>query len=67
MEKSDADQDPGKGIRGTRTTGVFRVVNFELFARPVSSYITQLYFFFTLMVTWSIGEGRQDGMFFVWG
>ena len=30
------DKEPGAGIRGTRTTGVFRVVNFELFARPVS-------------------------------
>lgn len=29
--------DAGSGLRSTRTTGVFRVVNFELFARPVSS------------------------------
>lgn len=28
--------EPGDGIRGVRTTGVFRAVNFELFAKPVS-------------------------------
>ena len=29
--------DPGKGIRNSRTTTAFRVVNFELFAKPVST------------------------------
>ena len=28
--------EPGDGLREVRTTGVFRAVNFELFARPVS-------------------------------
>jgi hypothetical protein len=27
---------PGDGLRSLRTTGVFRVVNFELYAKPVS-------------------------------
>ena len=27
---------PGDGLRSLRSTGVFRVVNFELYARPVS-------------------------------
>ena len=31
------DPEPGSGIRSTRTTGVFRAVNFELFAKPVRS------------------------------
>ena len=35
-EKS-SKPEPGSGIRSTRTTGVFRAVNFELFAAPVSS------------------------------
>lgn len=29
--------DPGKGIRKARTTTAFRVVNFELFAKPVNT------------------------------
>lgn len=28
--------EPGAGIRALKTTGVFRAVNFELYARPVS-------------------------------
>jgi len=27
---------PGDGLRSLRSTGVFRVVNFELYAKPVS-------------------------------
>jgi hypothetical protein len=27
---------PGDGLRSLRSTGIFRVVNFELYARPVS-------------------------------
>lgn len=27
---------PGEGIRSMKTTGVFRVVNYELYAKPVS-------------------------------
>lgn len=29
--------DSGDGIRSTRTTGVFRALNFELFVKPVRS------------------------------
>ncbi|KAH8293605.1 hypothetical protein KR054_002073 [Drosophila jambulina] len=29
------DQKPGDGIRSMRTTGVFRLINFELYAKPV--------------------------------
>ena len=29
-------QNPGEGIRDIKTTNVFRVVNFELYAKPVS-------------------------------
>ncbi len=35
-EGSDKPAQPGSGIRSTRTTSVFRAVNFELFATPVS-------------------------------
>ncbi|KAH8239686.1 hypothetical protein KR032_006719 [Drosophila birchii] len=28
------DQKPGDGIRSMRTTGVFRLINFELYAKP---------------------------------
>ena len=38
-DKNSKPHEPGSGIRGTRTTGVFRAVNFELFAAPVSSEI----------------------------
>ncbi len=34
------DDKPGSGIRSARTTSLFRAVNFELFATPVS-YINQ--------------------------
>lgn len=27
---------PGDGLRSLRSTGIFRVVNFELYAKPVS-------------------------------
>lgn len=36
LEGSDKPAQPGSGIRSTRTTSVFRAVNFELFATPVS-------------------------------
>ncbi len=32
--------EPGEGIRSLKTSGVFRAVNFELYAKPVSSYST---------------------------
>ena len=38
-EKSAATSskaDPGDGIRKIRTTNIFRAVNFELYAKPVS-------------------------------
>ncbi|XP_020817236.1 small integral membrane protein 8 [Drosophila serrata] len=28
------DQKPGDGIRSMRSTGVFRLINFELYAKP---------------------------------
>ena len=35
--------DSGSGIRSTRTTGVFRALNFELFVKPVrSQFVTTL-------------------------
>jgi hypothetical protein len=30
--------EPGEGIRSLKTSGVFRAVNFELYAKPVSFY-----------------------------
>lgn len=33
---------PGEGIRSMRSTGVFRAVNFELYAKPVSDYEIKL-------------------------
>jgi len=33
---SKKDPAPGDGLRSLRSTGVFRVVNFELYAKPVS-------------------------------
>lgn len=36
-EKSEQHKyQPGEGIRSMRSTGVFRAVNFELYAKPVS-------------------------------
>lgn len=36
IESPKKGREPGSGLRGSRTTGVFRAVNFELFAKPVS-------------------------------
>lgn len=33
-EVKESQQAPGEGIRSLRTTGVFRAVNFELYAKP---------------------------------
>lgn len=35
-EKVEHKYQPGEGIRSMRSTGVFRAVNFELYAKPVS-------------------------------
>lgn len=32
---SGKDAEPGSGIRNSRTTHAFKVINFELFAKPV--------------------------------
>lgn len=34
-EVKEPQQAPGEGIRSLKTTGVFRAVNFELYAKPV--------------------------------
>ena len=36
-ENEKSKHNPGEGIRSVRTTNVFRVVNFELYAKPVIS------------------------------
>ena len=36
QQQQQAEGGPARGLAGARTTGVFRAVNFELFARPVS-------------------------------
>ena len=36
QQQQGQETERGRGLAGARTTGVFRVVNFELFARPVS-------------------------------
>ncbi|XP_055702582.1 small integral membrane protein 8 [Phlebotomus papatasi] len=33
-KKGPAEPAPGDGLRSLRTTGVFRAVNFELYAKP---------------------------------
>ena len=43
MPASKEDSELGRGLRGSRTTGVFRAVNFELFAKPVSALETTCY------------------------
>jgi len=35
---------PGDGIRSLKTSGVFRAVNFELYARPVIIYEIQSFY-----------------------
>lgn len=35
-ELPNRDPLPGEGLRSLRTTGIFRAVNFELYAKPVS-------------------------------
>lgn len=37
-EKLKHNYQPGEGIRSVRSTNVFRALNFELYAKPVSSY-----------------------------
>ena len=36
QQQQGQETERGRGLAGARTTGVFRAVNFELFARPVS-------------------------------
>lgn len=36
--KTENKHTPGDGIRSMRSTGVFRAVNFELYAKPVSLF-----------------------------
>lgn len=40
--------NPGEGIRSMKTSSVFRALNFELYAKPVSFYL----FLFTVYYTW---------------
>lgn len=35
-ERSELKHQPGDGIRSMRSTTLFRAVNFELYAKPVS-------------------------------
>ena len=42
--------EPGEGIRSLKTSGVFRAVNFELYAKPVSFASVLLHLFVTLEV-----------------
>lgn len=44
MSKKD-EPAPGDGIRSMRTSRVFRAVNFELYAKPVSLHIFLGYVF----------------------
>ena len=39
MTGKDPERRPGDGIRSMKTSNVFRNVNFELYARPVSNNI----------------------------
>ncbi|PZC87029.1 small integral membrane protein 8 [Helicoverpa armigera] len=34
MDSKDKEQKPGEGIRSMRSTTAFRVINFELYAKP---------------------------------
>ena len=34
----EAEKKPGDGIRSLKTSNIFRNVNFELYARPVSTW-----------------------------
>ena len=36
VKAGTASASPGDGIRSVRTTSVFQIVNFELYAKPVS-------------------------------
>ena len=38
MAPTGKEPEAGGGIRSARTTNVFRVVNFELFAKPVGGH-----------------------------
>lgn len=35
---------PGEGIRSMRSTTLFRAVNFELYAKPVSTFVLHIVF-----------------------
>ena len=61
MSQSGGESGPGRGIAGARTTGVFRAINFELFARPVSIYY-MLLSVYTCIYVCAHTEERCDGV-----
>ena len=38
VEEEPVKSEPGEGLRSVKTTNVFRAVNFELYAKPVSIF-----------------------------
>ena len=38
VQEEPVKSEPGEGLRSVATTNVFRAVNFELYAKPVSTY-----------------------------
>lgn len=59
---SSKDPEPGGGIRNTKTTHAFRVINFELFAKPVS-FITNSEIVFVLVYVYACSGLRLSGHF----
>ena len=50
MSADKGSPSPGDGLRSLRTTGVFRAVNFELYAKPVG--ITSVVLIACLLQEW---------------
>lgn len=62
-ESKKAPAEPGDGIRSSKTTGVFRAVNFELFAKPVSNVLQENFNFFFFVE--QVSDDNRDSMYHV--
>lgn len=59
----EKEPSPGDGLRSLKTSNVFRIVNFELYAKPVSTNVLYLTFL-TAYFTESCDHGFRGSSFY---
>ena len=47
--KTSSHETAGAGIRGIRTTSLFRAVNFELYAKPVRQFVLSSVYYYSIL------------------